>query len=60
MVLILYVSKGVEKIWGFTAEQVIANNNLVWDQIKLGGDFEKVAESIGNSIKNRSKWSTKI
>jgi hypothetical protein len=26
----------------------------------LGGDFEKVAESIGNSIKNRSKWSTKI
>ena len=55
-----YVSKGVEEIWGFTAEQVIENNNLVWDQIKLGGDYKIIEESITNSIKTRSKWSTKI
>lgn len=55
-----YVSKGVEKIWGFTAEQVIEDSNLVRNQIKLGGDLEKFEETVALSIKNRSKWSTTL
>lgn len=51
-----FVTKGAEKIWGYSAEEVMNDSNLVWDQIKLGGDFESVKNSIDKSIKNNTNW----
>ena len=53
---LLHVSGDVEKIWGFTANQVLENTDLLWNQIKLGGDFEQVQASIQKSIQTKSKW----
>jgi len=53
---LLHVAGDVEKIWGFTADQVIENSDLIWEQIKLGGDFEEVQASIQKSIQTKSKW----
>jgi PAS domain S-box-containing protein len=52
-----YVSKGAEKIWSYSPEQVTKDLDLVWDQIKASGDFEAVKESIVDSINNKSPWS---
>ncbi|WP_179007968.1 PAS domain S-box protein [Winogradskyella forsetii] len=53
---LLHVAGDVEKIWGFTANQVMENADLLWEQIKLGGDFEEVQASIQKSIRTKSKW----
>ncbi|WP_035456562.1 PAS domain S-box protein [Algoriphagus terrigena] len=53
---IKYVSRGAKEIWGYSAEESIGYNNLIWDGIKSGGDFEVVRASIDGSIKNKSKW----
>lgn len=54
-----YVSKGAKEIWGYSSELAMSNNNLVWDQIKAGGDIKEVQNSIAESIQNRSKWTSK-
>lgn len=54
-----YVTKGSEKVWGFTAEESIKNNQLVWDQIKAGGDYDLVQESIQKSVANNEEWNVK-
>jgi len=54
-----YVSRGAKEIWGFAAEQTIQDNNLIWDGIKAGGDFEEVRASIVGSIKNKTKWTVR-
>ena len=54
-----YVTKGALEIWGFSAEAVAQNNNLVWDQIIAGGDFEKVNASIKQAINRKSKWTAR-
>jgi PAS domain S-box-containing protein len=51
------ISKGSEKIWGFTQEEVAKDHYLVWNQIQLGGDIERVKNSIATSVQNKSKWS---
>jgi PAS domain S-box-containing protein len=51
-----YVSKGSEKIWGYSPEEVKENTNLVWNQVKAGGDFEAIKQSISDSIENKSQW----
>ncbi|RAI87913.1 PAS domain S-box protein [Algoriphagus yeomjeoni] len=55
-----HISGAVEQLWGFTAEQVLENVNLVWDQIKAAGDFEETKASIFKSIETNSKWSTRV
>lgn len=55
-----YISGAVEQVWGFTAEQVVADLNIVWDQIKAGGDFEESKASIAKAIETKSKWTTTI
>ncbi|MEX0684990.1 MAG: PAS domain S-box protein [Balneolales bacterium] len=52
-----HVSKGSEKIWGYSPEAVTDNIDLVWNQTKAGGDFEEVQQSIIESIENKSQWS---
>ena len=54
-----YVTKGSEKVWGFSVEETIKNNQLVWNQIKAGGDFDHVIESIRESVTNEEDWSAK-
>jgi PAS domain S-box-containing protein len=51
-----YVTKGSEQIWGFSAEEVLLNNELVWDRIAAGGDLEKIIASISNSIELKNRW----
>lgn len=54
-----YVSKGSGVIWGFSAEECIQDNSLVWNGIKAGGDFDEIKASISESVKNRTKWTAK-
>ena len=55
-----YVAGAVEKIWGFTAEEVMKDLNLVWNQIRAGGDFEEAQASILKSIQTKSRWSLRF
>ncbi|MGV3611964.1 MAG: PAS domain S-box protein [Fluviicola sp.] len=57
---ITYATNGAKYIWGFSAEEVIQNDQLIWDCIKAGGDFEEVNVSIINSIENKTKWTSKF
>lgn len=54
------VSKGAEKIWGYSADEITNNINLAWNQIKAGGDFDAVKQSIIDSITNKTNWSIKF
>lgn len=51
------ISKGAEKIWGYTGEEITKNINLAWNQTKTGGDFEAVKKSIEDSITKKTNWS---
>jgi len=55
-----YVSGAVEKVWGFTANEVLENVNLVWDQIKAGGEFEAVRASVLKSVQTKSRWTCRL
>lgn len=54
------VSKGAEKIWGYSAEEITNNIDLAWSQTKAGGDIELVKQSIIDSITNKTNWSIKF
>lgn len=54
------VSKGAEKIWGYSAEEITNNIDLAWSQTKAGGDIEVVKQSISDSIINKTNWSIKF
>lgn len=54
------ISGEVKKMWGFTAKEVMNNISLAWEQIKKGGDLDKVEASISKSIETRSKWNSRI
>lgn len=55
-----YVSGTVKELWGFESKEIIQNIDLVWDQIKAGGDYGTVMESILESIKTKTKWSSRF
>ena len=55
-----YVSKGSEKIWGYSPVEVTENIDLAWNQVKAGGDYEAVKQSISDSAKNKSQWSMRF
>lgn len=55
-----YVTKGAQKIWGFSSEEVVENNRLVWDNIIAGGELDKVKESISNAVVSKTKWTTRF
>jgi PAS domain S-box-containing protein len=54
-----YVSEGSKKLWGYPAKRAIENNELVWDQIKAGGDYEHVKSSIFYSVENKEQWNAR-
>lgn len=53
------VSKGAEKAWGLSAKTSEENINLVWEQIKKGGDYDRVVQDITHSIKTKTQWHSK-
>ncbi len=54
-----YVTKGSQEVWGFSAEEVLQNNQLVWDRIAAGGDIEKVQKTIADSIDLKTHWTAR-
>jgi PAS domain S-box-containing protein len=56
----IYVSSGAKKILGFSAKKIKQNIELVLDQIKAGGNFEAVKQSMLNAVKNKSQWNIKF
>jgi len=55
-----YVSGEVKQMWGFTDNEVLDNVSLIWNQIKLGGDFEEVQASVFKSIQTKTKWTSRF
>lgn len=54
-----YLTKGSEQLWGFTAEEVIQNIQLIWNSIAAGGELEKVKSSIDHSIASETQWTAR-
>lgn len=54
-----YVTKGAKRVWGFSVEDAIENNQLVWDQIKAGGDIDEVLSSIVDAVSTKTKWTAR-
>jgi PAS domain S-box-containing protein len=50
------VSKAAHTIWNLSPQECEQNNELVWNQIKKGGDFEQVQKSIQESFSKNKKW----
>ncbi|MDN3688918.1 PAS domain S-box protein [Cyclobacterium jeungdonense] len=50
------VSEGSRKIWGLSPQECESNHQLVWDQIRKGGDFQEVMQGIQNSLETHSHW----
>lgn len=50
------VSKGSEKIFGYSPEAIEKNIDLVWNQVKAGGDYETVKQSVIESVEKKAKW----
>ena len=57
---IRYLSGGAEELWGYETNKVMENTNLIWRQIKMGGDFDEVQASISKSIHTKSKWTNRF
>ncbi|MEQ8418894.1 MAG: PAS domain S-box protein, partial [Arenibacter algicola] len=57
--ILKYVTDGSKIVWGYLPDDVIDNNNLVWDGIKACGELEKVQKSFAESIESRTKWTTR-
>ncbi|WP_100613490.1 PAS domain S-box protein [Confluentibacter citreus] len=53
------VSKASYKIWGLSPEACEKDNDIVWDQIKNGGDYEALVNDIQHSIATLSQWHSK-
>ncbi|MFC0263632.1 PAS domain S-box protein [Fontibacter flavus] len=54
-----YVTKGSEQLWGLSPQKAIENTELIWNQIKLGGNYDTVKRSIEESIQNKTKWTAR-
>ena len=46
----------VEELWGYTMDEVNESIKLLWEEIRLGGDIEKVKSSINKAIETKSNW----
>ena len=49
------VSKGAKNLWGFSSEEVINNNLLIWERFE-DEDMESHLQSIQRSMENLSFW----
>lgn len=52
---LLYVSGGAKELWGFDKDQLMKNNQVIWDQYPPG-DLQKHKASIQVSKEKMSEW----
>ncbi|MDI9256814.1 PAS domain S-box protein [Flavobacterium sedimenticola] len=50
------VSKASHRIWNLSPQESEENIDLIWEQIKRGGNYEEVRQSIRKSVENLSQW----
>ncbi|WP_295335074.1 PAS domain S-box protein [Flavobacterium sp.] len=55
---IFTVSKASHKIWNLSPQECEENINLIWDQVKRGGDYDDVVQSIQYAKEHLSQWHT--
>lgn len=53
---ILNLTRGAEMLWGIPAEECMKNIDLIWNQTRAGGDYERVFESIETSVRTMEPW----
>jgi PAS domain S-box-containing protein len=53
---ILHLTKGAKDLWKHDAAQCMAEPDVIWDQIKAGGDYEKLQKSIVESAETHAPW----
>lgn len=50
------ISKAAKHIWGLAPEEIEKDTACVWEQVKRGGDFDRVKASIREAVKEQKKW----
>lgn len=55
----LQLTKQAADLWKYSAEECMENVQLIWDQTKGGGDYEKVRRSVAKSAELLEKWHCK-
>jgi PAS domain S-box-containing protein len=53
---IKFISKGALDIWGYDANKILENNDLIWSGIRKTGDAEQLKETIIQSSEELSRW----
>ncbi len=53
------VSRGSHRLWAHSPEEVENDIDLVWNQIKAAGDYDKVKAGILEAVRTKSKWSAR-
>jgi PAS domain S-box-containing protein len=56
----MHISGGTKQLWGYETDEITANIDLLWDQIRLGGEIEAVKASIFKSIQTKSRWTCRF
>lgn len=50
------LTQGAQAIWGRPPVELMENIQIVWDQLKAGGDYEKIVASIMESAEKMERW----
>ncbi|AEM71807.1 multi-sensor signal transduction histidine kinase [Allomuricauda ruestringensis DSM 13258] len=50
------VSQKSQAIWNLTPDECEKHSQLIWDQIKKGGDYEALVQEIQNSVETLQQW----
>ncbi|MDZ4072592.1 MAG: PAS domain S-box protein [Sediminibacterium sp.] len=53
---LMNLTKGGADLWGYSPEKCMANTDLVWQQIKAGGDYDHVIETMYESANTLNRW----
>lgn len=53
------VSQAARKIWEISPEDCEKDTQIIWNQIKAGGDYEQVLKDIQHSLSNQTQWHSK-
>lgn len=53
---LMNLTKGGSDLWGYSPEECMANTDLVWQQMKAGGDYDHVIETMYESANTLNRW----
>lgn len=54
-----FVTKGAQKLWGFSPEEVMHDNQCIWQGARATGDEDKIRKSVIDSIAFRKQWTVR-